>query len=73
MNEATMQMFHFKNYQQFVAVEGYSIDHAVKRLTNKWPNSTPLEWDLLEELEPEHFVGAMGIDLPLPVNEIRRN
>lgn len=70
--DATPAMHHFRNYQQLVAVEAYNLDHAVKRLINKWPSSKSLDWHLLDELEPEHFLGMLGTDLPLKLSEIRR-
>lgn len=70
--DATATMHHFRNYQQLVAVEAYNLDHAVKRLCTKWPNSKSLDWHLLDQLEPEHFLGMLGTDLPLNIQDIRR-
>ena len=58
--------------QQLVAVEGFTLDHAIRRLMEKWPDSNGLDWEMLEELDPEHFVGMLGTDLPLFPNLRRK-
>jgi hypothetical protein len=52
-------------HQQLVAVEGFTKDHAIRRLIEKWPDSKSQNWDFLDELDPEHFVGVLGTDMPL--------
>jgi hypothetical protein len=47
------------------AVEAFDKDHALARLSEAWPFILKMEWDFLDELDPEHFMGAMGTDLPL--------
>ncbi len=43
-----------------VAVEAISKDHAIERLVEKWPTVDKMEWDFLEELDPEHDLGMLG-------------
>lgn len=52
----------------YVEVEAYDKDHAVKRLVNAYPYTDRTDWDFLDELDPDHFIGRMGAALPL--NEI---
>lgn len=52
-------------YQQLVAVEAYTKDHAIRRLVERWPDSNPGQWEFIDDLDPEHFVGRLGTDLPL--------
>lgn len=47
------------------SVEAYDKDHALLRLQEYYPTVAPLDWDFIEELEPHHFVGIMGEDIPL--------
>ncbi len=47
------------------AVEAYDKDHAVTRLVENFPYTERMDWDFLEMLDPEHFCGALGHDLPL--------
>lgn len=49
----------------FVSVEAINKDHAIQRLHAKYPYIKKSQWDYLDELDPEHFVGALGEDLPL--------
>jgi hypothetical protein len=55
----------FVAHQQLVTVEAFNKDHAIRRLIEKWPDSNSQQWDLLDELDPGHFVGVLGTDLPL--------
>jgi len=48
-----------------VAVEAFTKDHAVSRLLEKYPFVEKHDWHFIEELDPEHFCGVMGTDLPL--------
>ena len=43
-----------------VAVEAISKDHAVERLVEKWPTIDKMDWDFLEELDPDHDLGMLG-------------
>lgn len=52
------------------AVEAFDKDHAVRRLVEKYPYTIPREWEYLDDLDPEHFCGALGDDLPMPKHEI---
>lgn len=47
-----------------VSVDAISKDHAIERLREKWPEIPALDWDFLEELDPEHDLGALGEHLP---------
>lgn len=51
--------------QMIVSVEAYDKDHAVLTLRAEYPHVDAMEWDFVDEIEPEHFVGAMGRDIPL--------
>lgn len=48
-----------------IDVEAFDKDHAIKRLRDAFPHIEKREWDYLDELDPEHFVGKMGKSLPL--------
>lgn len=50
----------------FVCVEALNKDHAIERLKEKYPFVESHEWDFLEELDPEHDLGALGETLKLP-------
>ena len=63
--QATPIMKFTDNYIQLVAVEGFNKDHAVRRLVAKWPSSKTQDWHFMDDLEPEHFLGKLGEDLPL--------
>lgn len=54
------------------AVEAFDKDHAVRRLVEKYPYTEKREWEFLDMLDPEHFCGALGEDLPLPKHEVFR-
>ena len=43
-----------------VCVEAKNKDHAVARLGEKWPGIPILQWDFVEELEPQHDLGKLG-------------
>lgn len=47
-----------------VSVDAISKDHAIERLKEKWPEIDSMDWDFLEELDPEHDIGALGDHLP---------
>lgn len=47
-----------------VSVEAISKDHAIERLKEKWPEIDSLDWDFIEELDPEHDLGMLGDSLP---------
>jgi len=49
----------------YVSVDAFGKDHAVARLLEKFPYVESKDWDFLEELDYEHFLGALGVDLPL--------
>lgn len=46
-------------------VEGFDKDHALSRLSAQEHWIARKEWNFIEELDPEHDVGAMGRRLPL--------
>jgi hypothetical protein len=48
-----------------VQVEAFGKDHAIKRLREAYPMVESRAWEFLEELDPEHDVGALGRKLPL--------
>lgn len=48
----------------YVSVECFDKDHAITRLAEKYPYVESRHWHYLEELDPEHFLGALGEDLP---------
>lgn len=47
-----------------VTVEGVDKDHALQRLIAEYPWTHIMDWDFIDELDPDHFVGAFGVDLP---------
>lgn len=47
-----------------VEVEAFNKDHAVRRLCDQFTHTAPKDWDYIEELAPEHFVGRMGYTMP---------
>jgi hypothetical protein len=49
-------------------VEGFDKDHALGRLCEVEHWIARREWNYIEELDPEHDVGAMGRKLPLLPN-----
>ena len=49
----------------YVTVECFDKDHAISRLVETYPFVESRDWHYLEELDPEHFLGALGVDLPL--------
>jgi hypothetical protein len=49
----------------YVSVEAHDRDHAILRLREKYPFVEKMDWHYLDELDPEHFLGALGEDLPL--------
>lgn len=58
-------------YPQFVSVEGYNRTHAVERLVARFPSSQFMDWDFIDELDPEHFVGRLGFDLPMRSEDLK--
>lgn len=47
-------------------VEAFNVDHALDRLQNDlFPMIPRKDWELIEELDPEHDVGALGSSHPL--------
>jgi hypothetical protein len=63
-----------KNHMVLIAVEGMNIDHALDRLVARWGHIPRADWEMLDKLEPEHFMGHMGDDYPMSVWErISRN
>lgn len=55
-------------------VEGFSVDHALNRLQNEiFPNIQRRDWELLEELDPEHTVGKLGSKHPLDIAPESKN
>lgn len=53
-----------------VQVEAFAVDHAVKRLVEHYPGVPRSAWNLLEELDSEHDLGALGRSLPLLPNVV---
>jgi len=49
----------------YCTVEAFGKDHAVTRLINKYPYTNRRDWEFIEELDPEHFIGRLGTHLPL--------
>lgn len=49
----------------FWQVEGFDVDHALSRLCEQENWIARSEWELVEELDPEHDVGALGRKLPM--------
>jgi hypothetical protein len=56
---------HFLRDQILVTVEAYDKEHALLTLRAEYPQFISIEWDFVEELEPSHFLGVMGRDIPL--------
>jgi hypothetical protein len=54
-----------KKFPQLAQVQAFTLDHAVKRLQELYPMIPKHKWEMLEELDPEHDVGAMGRFHPL--------
>lgn len=52
---------------QLVQVEGFDLDHAWRRLleSSYAANSRRADWEMLDELGPEHDLGYLGEKLPL--------
>lgn len=48
-----------------VQVEAFGKDHALTRLMESFPMIARSDWEFIDELLPEHDVGAMGTKLPL--------
>lgn len=46
-------------------VEAFTLDHAIKRLCDEYPHIEKRQWDFIDVLAPGHFVGKMGLTLPL--------
>lgn len=55
---------------QLAQVEGFTPDHAWKRLAELYPMINRRDWTMLDELDPEHDVGVMGRKHPLLPNVI---
>ena len=53
------------NHTMVCSVEAYDKDHAMLALRVEYPHVDATAWDFVDEIEPEHFVGAMGRDIPL--------
>ncbi len=50
---------------QIVEVEAFNVDHAVDRLIEHYKGSERADWEFLEEIDPEGFIGKLGDALPL--------
>lgn len=49
-----------------VQVEAFTLDHAMDRLQNElYPGIARREWEMLEELDPEHELAKLGKTHPL--------
>lgn len=59
------------NTTELVQVEAFAIDHAIKRLREAYPGVPSAKWGIIQELDPEHDVGALGRKLPLLPNVVR--
>lgn len=47
-------------------VEAFNVDHAINRLQNDlFPMIPRADWEMIEELDPEHELGKMGSTHPL--------
>lgn len=54
------------DFHELHQVEAFNLDHAWKRMTEEICKGFPrASMEMLEELDPEHFVGAMGRFHPL--------
>lgn len=51
-----------KRREIVASVEAMTKDGAVSRLVREFPFTNVSDWDFIQELDPEHFVGAMGYD-----------
>lgn len=45
------------------AVTGKTIDEAIDKAVKKYPYTTRQEWDVIEEVDPECFLGMLGEDI----------
>lgn len=43
-----------------VCVEALNKDHAIARLLQEYLWTTNSDWDFVEELDPQHFLGKLG-------------
>jgi hypothetical protein len=48
-----------------VCVQALDVDHAMQRLLNYAPFTNFYDWDFIEQVDYDHFVGGLGTDLPL--------
>lgn len=55
-----------------IQVEGFSKDHAWKRVVENWPNVPRSKIEFIDYLEPEHDVGYLGEKLPLFPNGVAK-
>jgi hypothetical protein len=47
------------------SVEAYDKDHAILRLKEYYPFVDSRDWNFVDELEPQHFLGILGDDIPI--------
>ena len=59
-----VRMSRISPHPVYVTAEGFGIDHALKRVVEFFPYTEANDWEMLEELDPEHYVGKIGTDLP---------
>lgn len=55
-----MRYSHLERRNVPVCVEAMNYDHAVTRLLAEEPGFKWSDWDYIEELAPEHFLGKLG-------------
>lgn len=55
-----------RRFTVLAQVEGFSLDHAWKRLTEEiYPAIPRVDWQMLAELDPEHDCGMLGSKHPI--------
>jgi len=60
------RMSKFSPHPVLAQVEAFNVDHALNRLQNDiFPGIPSAEWNLIDELDAEHEVGALGSSHPL--------
>lgn len=49
-----------RRFAVIVAVEAFTVDHALERLVEIYPHVKKADWEMQEELDASHDVGMMG-------------
>lgn len=55
-----MRYSHLERRNVPVCVEALNVDHAMVRLQARWRGISPRDWELVQELEPQHDLGKLG-------------